>query len=127
MIATVVFLCIVCWLIELLIVSPIRNQVFNATFMEQFEVSHSPEIEGRPSESGCPDSGEGRFAAALDYRSWVLLNRANRYHSEFVQRLPFMVTVLLVSGLYLPYIAMSVGVWNAVVRLMSLFTFKMNG
>ena len=38
-----------------------------------------------------------------------------------------MVTVLLVSGLYLPYVAMSVGVCNAVVRLMSLFTFKMNG
>ena len=56
-----------------------------------------------------------------------MLNRANRYHSDFTHDLPFMVTVLLVSGLYLPYMAMSVGVWNAIVRLMSLFAFKHNG
>ena len=57
----------------------------------------------------------------------MMLNRANRYHSDFTHDLPFMVTVLLVSGLYLPYMAMSVGVWNAIVRLMSLCAFTMHG
>ena len=38
-----------------------------------------------------------------------------------------MVTVLLVSGLYLPSFSMSVGVWNAVVRLCSLVAFKLFG
>ena len=49
----------------------------------------------------------------------MLLNKAHRYHSEFVEKLPMFVIVLMVSGLYLPAAAMTVGVCLATVRLLS--------
>ena len=76
---------------------------------------------------GFPDSGEGRYAAKLDYEAWVILNKCNRYHSEFVQKLPLFVIVLMVSGLYLPKLAMIVGICNAVVRFLSIMAFMQFG
>ena len=49
----------------------------------------------------------------------MILNKMHRYHSEFVEKLPIFVIVLLVSGLYLPAAAMTVGISLATIRLFS--------
>ena len=53
----------------------------------------------------------------MPYADWVNFNNAMRVHMNFVEMLPVVLTILCVSGLFLPKITMWVGFINAGARI----------
>ena len=52
--------------------------------------------------SGYPDMGSGRYAAALPYSDWLLINNAQRAHYNYIEGAPTAFILALVSGLKYP-------------------------
>ncbi|KAG8461138.1 hypothetical protein KFE25_003707 [Diacronema lutheri] len=67
---------------------------------------------------GYPDMGNGRYAAQLDYASWVMFNNGQRAHYNMVESVGPLVGALLTSGLAAPRLAASLGVCYALGRLL---------
>jgi len=51
---------------------------------------------------GYPDTGAGRLSALLPYAAYNDLNNAQRVHYNYVEGLPTVITLALVSGLKYP-------------------------
>jgi glutathione S-transferase len=49
-----------------------------------------------------PDMGCGRYAAKLSDKDWVSFNNAQRAHLNYLEQLPTMMTLTLLSGLFMP-------------------------
>jgi len=64
------------------------------------------------------DMGNGRYAAQLDYASWVMFNNGQRAHYNMVESVGPLVGALLTSGLAAPRLAASLGVCYALGRLL---------
>ena len=120
-----VILTIECFMLGPLLIGPTRFRIFNKEFMEQFKEEHEKAF-GKgtePAVGGFPDCGDGRYSEKLEYKSWVEFNNAMRVHMNFVESLPLMITVLLVSGLYLPAITMVIGFLNCGTRLIFIIMY----
>ena len=103
-------LCIECFLMGMIAVAPARFSIFNKEYMNTFEKEHAEAFPGTsPATGGFPDCGEGRYAQKLPYKDWVKFNNAMRVHMNFVEQLPMMLSILVLSGLFLPKIAMYCG------------------
>ena len=76
---------------------------------------------------GFPDCGDGRYSQKLPYADWVKFNNAMRVHQNFVEMLPVILTVLCVSGLFLPKITMYVGFINAGARIVYTIMYLKGG
>ncbi len=96
------------------VVIPMRKKYFNKDFMKQFAKEHAENFpDHKVPELGFPDIGTGRYAAKLDYKSWVSFNSAMRVHLNIVEQLPFIMTFLLVGGLIIPTVTFYAA-WMAV-------------
>ena len=113
-----VILCIECFMLGPLVVAPARFRTFTKEFMEQFKEEHQAAFPGSsPATGGFPDCGEGRYSQKLPYADWVKFNNSMRTHLNFVEQLPVVLTILCISGLFLPKVTMYVGFINAGARI----------
>ena len=113
-----VILCCECFLLGPIVIAPARFRTFNAQFMEQFAVEHEKAFPGTsPATGGFPDCGDGRYSQKLPYKDWINFNNAMRVHMNFVEMLPAVLTILCLSGLFLPKITMYVAFINAGARI----------
>ena len=96
-----------------------RAKYFNKDFMKQFAKEHAESFpDHKVPELGFPDTGSGRYAMKLDYKSWVTFNSGMRVHLNIIEQLPFIVTFLLVGGLIVPETAFYVAWFATVARLL---------
>ena len=110
-------LCLECFIISF-VAGMSRKKYFTKEHMQQFEKEHEAAFPGsKPSVGGWPDSGDGRYSAALPYKDWVEFNNRVRVHMNFVEMLPITLLFLCVGGLVLPKAAMYIGFIVAVARL----------
>ena len=113
-----VILCCECFLMGPIVIAPARFGTFTKEFMAQFKDEHEKAFPGtEPAAGGFPDCGDGRYSAKLPYKDWVTFNNAMRVHLNFVEMLPAIVTILCLSGLFLPKITMYVAFINAGARI----------
>ena len=113
-----VILCCECFLLGPIVIAPARFGTFTSEFMAQFKEEHEKAFPGAsPANGGFPDCGDGRYAAKLPYKDWVKFNNAMRVHLNFVEMLPAVLTILCLSGLFLPKITMYVAFINAGARI----------
>ena len=105
-----VLLCIECLLFSYWTVKE-RSRLFTREWLaDKFEEEHMQavseddkgEIPIEISSGGFPDCGEGRYSEKLPYKDWLIFNQTYRVHVNFVESLPAIITILLVSGLSLP-------------------------
>ena len=69
---SIVIVCLECVVIGYVVVIPARIKHFNKAFMQQFSEEHKKAFpNSEPAAGGFPDVGDGRYAAKLDYMSWV--------------------------------------------------------
>lgn len=54
----------------------------------------------RSNVSGYPDTGHGKFAEKLTMDEWIEFNNTQRVHYNFLEGLPVVLLLLLVSGLH---------------------------
>ena len=123
-----VVLCIECFLIGMCVVAPKRFKYFNKEFMDQFNEEHEAAFPGtKPAVGGFPDAGEGRYAAKLPYEAQMKFNYAMRVHMNFVEQLPMLLSILCISGLFIPKVTMYVGFINAGARIIYTIMYVMRG
>ena len=69
---------------------------------------------------GYPDHGTGRFSSPdfLSYRQWLMINKAQRIHRNFLEQLPVAIVLTLVSGFELPIVTCVVSAVFAISRLL---------
>lgn len=60
------------------------------------DISHS---------SGYPDMGNGRYSDKLSYPDWLLFNKAQRVHLNYLENLPSILISLILAGTYSPQFA----------------------
>ena len=105
-----VLLCIECLLFSYWTVKERRRLFTREWLADKFEEEHMQavseddkgEIPIEISPGGFPDCGEGRYSEKLTYKDWLIFNQTHRVHVNFVESLPAIITILLVSGLSLP-------------------------
>ena len=96
-------LTIECFLLGLVYINYIRGKIFPKTFMEDnFGETHQAIFQKPPPVGGYGDTGNGKFSDKLKLKDWFDFNTAFRGHINFVEGLPFMVIISLLSGLYYP-------------------------
>ena len=123
-----VILCIECFMMGMLFVAPARFRTFTKEYMERFKEEHEAAFPGtEPAVGGFPDCGDGRYSQKLDYHDWVKFNNAMRVHMNFVEMLPTILTILCISGLFLPKITMYVAFINAGARIIYAIMYVTNG
>ena len=121
-------LCVECFMMGMLFVAPARFRIFNADYMKQFEKEHSEAFPGStPATGGFPDAGDGRYAQKLEYKDWVTFNNSMRVHQNFVEMLPAILTIICISGLFLPVATMYVAFINAGARIIYSIMYATRG
>ena len=97
--------------------------------MEQFKEEHQKAFgeDSVPAPGGFPDCGDGRYSEKLSYKDWIEFNNAQRVHQQFTESLPFMLTVILISGLYLPFITMLIAFLNCGTRMLYTICYVKSG
>merc|ERR1712032_851230 len=76
---------------------------------------------------GFPDCGDGRYADKLTYAEWIRYCNFFRAHNNFVEQLPTIIIILMVSGLFLPKTTMWIGFINVVSRIVYTFSYIYKG
>ena len=71
----------------------------------------------KPAVGGFPDSGDGRYSRELTYKTWVEFNNAMRVHMNFVEGLPLILTIICISGLFLPKATVWIAFIFAIARI----------
>ena len=105
-----------------------RQKIFNREFMDQFNEEHEQAFPGTtPAVGGFPDAGEGRYAAKLPYEAQMKFNYAMRVHMNFVEQLPMLLSILCISGLFIPKATMYIGFINATARIIYTIMYVMRG
>jgi glutathione S-transferase len=95
---SVVCICLHCYL-QGVPIGGLRRKFFNKAFFAK----HFPHINNN--ESGYPDMGQGRFADRLSDEDWITFNNAQRAHQNYLEALPLIITLVLVSGITYPRLA----------------------
>ena len=116
------------YLVTISIAYETRQKIFNREFMDQFNEEHEQAFPGTtPAVGGFPDAGEGRYAAKLPYEAQMKFNYAMRVHMNFVEQLPMLLSILCISGLFIPKVTMYVGFINAGARIIYTIMYVMRG
>ena len=123
-----VILCVECFLMGFIFVAPARMRTFTKEYMEGFKEEHEAAFPGTsPAVGGFPDCGDGRYSQKLPYHDWVSFNNNMRVHMNFVEMLPAILTILCISGLFLPKITMYVAFINAGARIIFAIMYSTRG
>ena len=69
---------------------------------------------------GFPDAGDGRYSEKLSYSDWYVFNQVVRAHQHFVEVLPAILTILFLSGLFLPMTTVVAAYLTILLKLVSL-------
>ena len=88
-------------------------------FMKQFKYEHQAAFGPKASlaQGGFPDTGNGLYADKLPYKAWFEFNNCMRVHHNFVESLPFILTTILVCGLYTPEATLAIAALNVLTRI----------
>jgi len=78
----------------------VRQRIFTRSFFS----THFPSIKPEP-EMGYPDNGGGRFSDRLSDSDWLEVANAQRAHYNYVEQLPISLSLLTISGLVYPRVA----------------------
>ena len=102
------------------VVIPKRNKIFHPLYMKNFVLDHikafGPSAENPHLLAGFPDQGNGLYADKLPYKQWYELNNSIRVHHNFVESMPQIICILLISGLYFPMATLGIAALNCVTR-----------
>ena len=81
-----------------------RKKVFTEDIINKFTDEHAAVYgaQSKPSPMGFPDAGNGFYADKLPYKKWLDFNNGYRVHQNFVEQLPQVFGILLISGLIIP-------------------------
>ena len=90
-----------------------RKKVFNDEFMEQFEQEHAI---ARPGETlkgsyGSIDQGNGYYSQHLKFKDWHEFNVQQRINANAWERLPIIMILVPIAGIWLP-VPTLVGIWS---------------
>ena len=109
----VVLIIIFQYFVSLIIGGSPRRSIFTQEWMDKnFGKEHEAAFKGKDQigKGGYPDHGNGRYAAKLDYASWMKFALAQRVHYNFLENIMQVSTGLLMCGLYDSKIATYIGV-----------------
>lgn len=80
------------------------------TIPSRWQDDEVKKLTGKGIGKGChPDPGLGRFADKLSVEDWMALNTAQRAAGNYLEQQTAIVTLLLLSGLFYPLFAASIG------------------
>ena len=104
----ILFLCIaICLQVqsEAFHIGALRRRFFDKSFFEK----HFPQLRDAY-KMGYPDQGTGRFADKLTDEQWLQFNNAQRAHQNYLEQLPTILVLLLISGLGAPRVAVPLAI-----------------
>ncbi|EGR28131.1 hypothetical protein IMG5_182680 [Ichthyophthirius multifiliis] len=111
-IISVLVLALLCFLIGLLVVGSYRRK---DTYNTQIK------------SGGYPDMGSGFYSQRLDYHSWLIFNKSQRTHLQFVEILTISIVSTLLGGLTFPITSAVMCFVNALGRLFYLSYISSKG
>jgi len=111
-----------CYVFGFYYVYSVRKQFFSKEFFS----THFPHLKPHPQE-GYPDTGNGRYSDKLTEDQWRDFNNRNRIHYNYLEGLGFTLTVLLVSGLHYPRVALIGGLGVILSRFLYSAKYKQQG
>lgn len=103
-----------------IVVGRARDRVFTKLFLsENFGDEHYQEIhEDIQKTHGYPDMGNGRYSQKLDYSDWLMFNKAQRVHYNYIEHVASILIVTLLGGLVYPVLSSIFGFLYAFGRLL---------
>ena len=109
-----------CFFLGLIYINTVRGRTFTKEFMErEFGGEHAKAFEGQPPrKEGYPDSGNGWYSRKLSTQKWFEFNSAQRGHLNFVEFLPAMILLTLITGFFYTKVAAYLGLALFVSRLL---------
>ena len=117
-------------LMPYLVVIPKRNKLFSQRYMARFANFHVAAF-GESADlrlpAGFPDDGNGIFANSLPYKDWYELNNTIRVFHNFVESLPQILGIILVSGVFYPQVTLIVAVINCLARPLYIYQYLNGG
>ena len=93
----------------------LRSSVFSKQYMEEnYGRVHmdDPDLakeDTRDLKGGYPDNGAGRFSEKLSYHDWIYFNKTVRGHMNFIETVTIVTFLVLVTGIELPWTAITLG------------------
>ena len=104
----------------LFVVGRTRSKVFSKSFLrDNFGEEHSLYThENIEDTNGYPDMGNGRYSAKLEYNDWLLFNKAQRTHYNYIEHVASILICTLLGGLYFPLLSSIFGFVYAFGRLL---------
>ena len=96
-----VILAFECIIIGFVVPGRIRGKVFTKEFLKHNfnEIHYLNTKEDVHDQKGYPDMGSGFYSKKLSYADWLLFNRAQRVHLNFVEAIATYLILILVAGL----------------------------
>ena len=109
-----------CFFLGLIYINMSRGKTFTKEFMESnFGGDHAKAFDGAPPrKEGYPDSGNGWYSKKLSLAQWFEFNNAQRGHLNFVEFLPAMILLTLITGFFYTKVAAWLGATLFVSRLL---------
>ena len=112
-----------CFFFGLIYINGLRGKMYTKEYMQQYE-DESQKAFGRPAaKGGYPDSGNGKHSTKWNIQEWAKFNSGYRGHMNFVDYLPAMVVMTLLSGLYWPITNACLGFAHCVFRFLYLMGY----
>ena len=89
----------------------VRGGVFTEQHLDGFKEAHKEAYPDREVDPlGLPDQGTGWYSAQLNYKDWISLQSAYRIPQNYLEQLPVITILSMVSGFYFPLIA-AIAIW----------------
>ncbi|EGR31484.1 mapeg family protein, putative [Ichthyophthirius multifiliis] len=105
-----------------------RSSTFNKDFMNlNFGQLHQDTYNLSIRDMGFPDQGSGFYSQRLDYSSWLIFNKAQRVHQNFVETLTISLLAILIGGLSFPISVASVSLAEFIGRIFTLSYISSKG
>ena len=103
-----------------IVVSRARSKVFTKSFLtDNFGEEHYLYTHEKIEKThGYPDMGNGRYSEKLDYKDWLIFNKAQRVHYNYLEHVASILMVTLLGGLFFPILASVFGFLYAFGRLL---------
>ncbi len=100
-----------------------RGKTFTKEFMAQFEDEHRKFFNTPVPPAGLPDVGSGRFAAKLDYKSWMEFSKRQYLYMNLIEELPLVLTLIFITGLGSSISALIIGGFYFIARIIMIISW----
>ena len=67
---------------------------------------------------GYPDHGSGRYAMEAGYKGWMMFNKSQRIHYNYLESISQILCMMLTCGLYFPLTTAVIGAIYLLARIM---------